>query len=169
MPLRYGVAVRLIMAWGINPSWLASGQGRQTLRMPVSLFDDILADERQLFTAVFHDQLKIVSEQWESKIASDPKTKYGCWDGATDPVARFAAAELLVSDIREWFVSVPDSQFNALFNAIYHAGMAFVEDSPVADAKAVIDERRAAFNRIRPQWVNRRAMLAEALARSRKK
>jgi transcriptional regulator with XRE-family HTH domain len=147
--LNYAAAYKVIMAFGINPEWLATGNGRMWLALPIPGPKELSIGARMPFSEIYQKHLaKVVTAQtkeWESKPPPDPLP---IRINAADPRARLMAEAQMVSWIQRLILCLPDSGLEAFLNFLYLEGTKLARSYP-ADTREAFEKRVEVMDRAR--------------------
>ena len=149
--LNYVAAYKVIRAFGINPEWLATGNGRMWLALPIPSPKELSVGARTLFSKTYENHLaKAVAKAtkaWESKPPPEPLPLHV---NAADPRARLMAEAQMVNWMKRLILCLPDSKLEEFLNFLYLLGTKLARSYP-ADPKEVFEKRVEAFDRARAQ------------------
>ena len=159
--LNYSAAYKVIMAFGLNPEWLATGNGRMWLALPIPSPKELNVGVRAPFSKIYEKHLaKVVAEQtkkWESRPPPEPIPLH---INAADPRARLMAEAQMVNWLRRLVLCLPDSKLEDFLNFLYLLGTRLARSYP-ADLKGVFEKRIEAMDCARAQMESHKHFLAD--------
>jgi transcriptional regulator with XRE-family HTH domain len=152
-PLRYAVGWRIIAAFGLNAAWIAEGEGRELLWIPIPSPEELNVGKEALFSEVYESHLKKLIESESSNVSVD----YEKWK-QTNPLAvlpdtkgRFVVEGVLRVRIRGILAAVPDARLNEfvqkLLTELYDLAREFPLDSAATQTRRLraVELYEAAF------------------------
>jgi len=166
--LNYSAAYKVIMAFGLNPEWLATGNGRMWLALPIPSPKELNVGVRAPFSKIYEKHLaKVVAEQtkeWESR---PPPEQIPLQINAADPRARLMAEAQMVNWLRRLILCLPDSKLEDFLNFLYRLGTRLARSYP-ADPKGVFEKRTEAMDCARAQMESHKKFQADEQPRKDK-
>jgi DNA-binding transcriptional regulator YiaG len=159
--LNYVAAHKVILAFGINPEWLATGNGRMWLPVPIPSPKELNVGVRASFSRIYEKHLaKAVAEttkEWESRPPPEP---IPLRINAADPRARLMAEAKMVNWIKRLILCLPDSRLEAFLNFLYLEGTKRARSYP-ADSKEAFEKRVETMDCARAQMGFHKKFLAD--------
>jgi DNA-binding transcriptional regulator YiaG len=144
--LNYGAAFKVIVAFGINPEWLATGKGRWWLSVPIPSPKELGVGARTPYSKIYEKYLaKTVAESteiWKSRPPPDPLPLR---INAAEPRERLMAEAQMVNWIKRLILCLPDSSLEAFLNFLYLEGTKRARSFP-PDTKDLFEKRVAAMD-----------------------
>jgi hypothetical protein len=149
--LNYSAAFKVIMAFGINPEWLATGNGHWWLSVPIPSPKELGVGARTPYSKIYEKHLsKTVAEttkEWESRPPPEP---IPLRINAADPRERLMAEAKMVNWLKRFILCLPDSNLEAFLNFLYLKGTRLARSYPI-DSKTEFEKRIQAMDRVRAQ------------------
>lgn len=159
--LNYSAAYKVIRAFGLNPEWLATGNGLMWLPVPIPSPKELNVGIRASFSKIYEKHLtKVVAEQtkkWESRPPPEPIPLH---INAADPRARLMAEAQMVNWLRRLVLCLPDSKLEDFLNFLYLLGTRLARSYP-ADLKGVFEKRIEAMDCARAQMESHKHFLVD--------
>jgi len=149
--LNYGAAFKLIVAFGINPEWLATGAGRWWLPVRIPGPKELSIGARAPYSKIYEKHLiKTVAratKKWEDRRPPEPLP---IRINAAEPRERLSAEVKMENWLKRLILCLPDSSLGAFLNSLYLEGTKLARSYPV-DTRAVFEKRVEAMDRLRAQ------------------
>ena len=149
--LNYVAAYKVIRAFGLNPEWLATGNGHLWLPISLPSPNELKVGARALFSKIYEFHLAktvaIATKEWKSKPPPEPIPLHV---NAADPRARLVAEAQMANWLKRLILCLPDERLEPFLNFIYLEGTKLYRTWP-ADSKEAFEQRMAAMDRARAQ------------------
>lgn len=162
--LNYGAAYKIVTAFGLNPEWLATGDGSPTLPAPIPSPSDLGVGARALFSEIYDKHVvKLVAKwtkEWRAKPPPDPIPIHVI---ASDARSRLAAEAQIVNWLKRLMLCLPDERLQTFLNFIYLDGTKLYRTWP-ADTKQAFEKRVEAMDRARAAMEATKNLLASEKA-----
>jgi transcriptional regulator with XRE-family HTH domain len=158
--LNYVAAYNVIRAFGINPEWLATGNGRLWLPIPLPSPKELNVGARALFSKIYEFHLaksvEKATKAWKSKPPPEPLPIHV---NAADPRARLVAEAQMVNWMKRLILCLPDERLKPFLNFVYLEGTKLYRTWP-ADTKEAFEQRRDAMDHARAAMEGTKNFLA---------
>jgi hypothetical protein len=147
--LNYGAAYKVVMAFGLNPKWLATGNGNLSLPISIPSPKELGVGTRALFSKIYDKHVAkpvaAATKEWKSRSPPEP---ISLRINAADPRNRLTAEAKMVDWIKRLILCLPDERLEPFLNFIYLEGTKLYRTWP-ADTKQAIEKRAEAMDRAR--------------------
>ena len=157
--LNYAAAWKILCAFHLNPQWLATGEGRSWLSIPIRSPEELTVTPRAPFSQIYEDHLASevaqFTKEWESKPPPEP-LRLQVNDAG--PRSRLALEASLIGAVKRWILCVPDSKLTELVNDLYLRGTKLIRAYP-ADPVEEWEKRAEAMERTRAEEESRKRLL----------
>ena len=156
-PLTYGMAAKILHVFSINARWLATGEGPDSVRVPIPRPEKLGVSPRALFSAVYDQHLaEEVTQKTQAVIDSleseSSRSRYGEFEDGGGMRAsgkgRYMLKEHLLRLVDDWIVKVPDEEITSFVNKVWHFGQDLA-DSYRPDPKELEESRRIQIEGVR--------------------
>ena len=145
-PVRYDLAFNIIATFGINAQWLATGEGPDSVSIKIPPPTRIGVSPRELFSTVFDSQLAQEIAKKTTAIVNQHSPVLNVNLSVSIPgiVERTTIREMLVQQVAEWLVKVPDASFMESARNIFALTSDQFNGIP-RDVPAIVEQRRLAI------------------------
>ena len=149
--LNYVAAYKVIRAFGINPEWLATGNGLLWLPVPIPSPNELKVGARAVFSKTYDkyvsNSVAAATNEWKSRPPPEP---IPIRINAADPRDRLMAEAKMTDWIKRLIFCLPDERLQPFLNFIYLEGTKLYRTWP-ADTTEEFEQRMAAMDRVRAQ------------------
>ncbi len=156
-PLTYGMASKILHVFSINARWLATGEGPDSVRVPIPRPEKLGVSPRALFSKVYDEHLaEEIAQKTQAVIDSlaedSHRTRFGDFGDTgglrADGRGRYMLKEHLTSLVDKWIVEVPDEDIVSFVNQVWHFSQNLAEGYR-PDSVEQVESRRIQLEGVR--------------------